>query len=179
MSDALLVLNAGSSSLKFSVFLNQDLPQPVVRGQIEGLTAQPRFVARNDSAVISQKEWPPETQLGHSGAIEFLFAWGRAGALSGHRIIAVGHRVVHGGTKFHAPVVINLVTLAELEALIPLAPLHQPHSVAAIRAVALMAPNLPQVACFDTAFHRTYQPEQRPPRPASGCPVRARIFSMR
>jgi len=155
MSDALLVLNAGSSSLKFSVFLNQDLPQPVVRGQIEGLTAQPRFVAHNDSAVISQKEWPPETQLGHSGAIEFLFAWGRAGALSGHRIIAVGHRVVHGGTKFHAPVVINLVTLAELEALSPLAPLHQPHNVAAIRAVALMAPNLPQVACFDTAFHRT------------------------
>lgn len=91
----------------------------------------------------------------------------------------MGHRVVHGGTKFHAPVVINLVTLAELEALIPLAPLHQPHNVAAIRAVALMAPNLPQVACFDTAFHRTYQPEQRPPRPASGCPVRARIFSMR
>ena len=104
MSDALLVLNAGSSSLKFSVFLNEDLPQPVVRGQIEGLTGQPRFIARNDSAVISQKEWPPETQLGHSGAIEFLFTWGRGGALSGHRIIAVGHRVVHGGTKFHAPV---------------------------------------------------------------------------
>ena len=155
MSDALLVLNAGSSSLKFSVFLNQDLSQPVVRGQIEGLTGQPRFVARNDSAVISQKEWPPETQLGHSGAIEFLFAWGRGGALSEHRIIAVGHRVVHGGTKFHAPVLVNSETLAELEALNPLAPLHQPHNVAVIRAVAQMAPTVPQVACFDTAFHRT------------------------
>ncbi|HEY7322961.1 MAG TPA: hypothetical protein VIE89_35830 [Candidatus Binatia bacterium] len=74
MSDALLVLNAGSSSLKFSVFVNEDARRPLVRGQIEG-SGQPRFVARNDSAVISQKEWSPETQLGHSGAIEFLFTW--------------------------------------------------------------------------------------------------------
>jgi acetate kinase len=155
MSDALLVLNAGSSSLKFSVFLNQDPPQPVVRGQIEGLTAQPRFVARNDSAVISQKEWPPETQLGHSGAIEFLFTWGREGAMGEHRIVAVGHRVVHGGVKFTAPVLVDASILAELEALVPLAPLHQPHNVAAIKAVAKMAPVVPQVACFDTAFHRT------------------------
>ena len=155
MSDALLVLNAGSSSLKFAVFLNQDLPQPVLRGQIERLTAQARFVARNDSAVVSQKEWPPETQLGHKGAIEFLFAWGRAGALSGHRIVAVGHRVVHGGTKFRAPALVKPETLAELEILNPLAPLHQPHNVAVIRAVAQIAPTVPQVACFDTAFHRT------------------------
>ena len=155
MSDALLVLNAGSSSLKFSVFLDEDPRQPLVRGQIEGLTAQPRFIARNDSAVISQKEWPPETQLGHSGAVEFLFAWGRGGALSGNRIVAVGHRVVHGGTKFHAPVLVNPETLAALETLNPLAPLHQPHNVAVIRAVAQMVPTVPQVACFDTAFHRT------------------------
>ena len=154
MSDALLVLNAGSSSLKFSVFLNEDPPQPLLRGQLEGLLTQPRFVARNATAVVGEKEWPSGTKLGHQGAIEFLFTWGRGGALGEHRISATGHRVVHGGMKFSAPVLINAETLAELEALVPLAPLHQPHNVAAIKAVAQMAPKLPQVACFDTAFHR-------------------------
>ena len=155
MSDALLVLNAGSSSLKFSVFLNEDPPQPLLRGQIEALLTQPRFVARNGVAVVGEKEWPSGTALGHQGAIEFLFTWGRSGVLGGHRIAATGHRVVHGGMKFTAPVFIDAETVAELEALVALAPLHQPHNVAAIKAVAEMAPQLPQVACFDTAFHRT------------------------
>ena len=154
MSDALLVLNAGSSSLKFSVFLNEDPPQSLLRGQLEGLLTQPRFAARNATGVVGEKEWPSGTQLGHQGAIEFLFMWGRGGALGDHRIVATGHRVVHGGMKFTAPVLINAETLAELEALVPLAPLHQPHNLAAIKAVAQMAPKLPQVACFDTAFHR-------------------------
>jgi acetate kinase len=155
MSDALLVLNAGSSSLKFSVFLAEDPPQPLLRGQLEGLLTQPRFIARNANAVIGEKEWPAGTSLGHQGAIEFLFAWGREGALGGHRIVATGHRIVHGGTKFTAPVLIDAQTLAELECLVSLAPLHQPHNVAAIKAVAQIAPTLPQVGCFDTAFHRT------------------------
>ena len=99
MSDALLVLNAGSSSLKFSVFLNEDPPQSLLRGQLEGLLTQPRFVARNGTAVVGEKEWPSGTQLGHQGAIEFLFMWGRGGALGEHRISATGHRVVHGGMK--------------------------------------------------------------------------------
>ena len=154
MSDALLVLNAGSSSLKFSVFLNEDPPQPVLRGQLEGLLTQPRFLARDSSAVVGEKEWPCGTKLGHEGAIEFLFTWGRSGPLAENRVVAAGHRVVHGGLKFTAPVLINAETLADLEALVPLAPLHQPHNVAAIKAVAQMAPKLPQVACFDTAFHR-------------------------
>jgi acetate kinase len=77
MFDALLVLNAGSSSLKFSVFLNEDAPRLLVRGQIEGLSDQLRFVARNDSAVISQKEWSLETQLGHSGRHRVPFYLGR------------------------------------------------------------------------------------------------------
>ncbi len=75
--------------------------------------------------------------------------------LAGHRIVAVGHRVVHGGRRFAGPALLDAATIAELEALIPLAPLHQPHNVAAIKAVARMAPALPQVACFDTAFHQT------------------------
>ncbi|HEY6360706.1 MAG TPA: acetate/propionate family kinase [Vicinamibacterales bacterium] len=155
MSDALLVLNAGSSSLKFSVFLDEDPPRPLLRGQIEGLMTSPRFAARDAANLIAEQEWPAGTRLGHQGAIEFLFGWGRSGVLAGHRIVAVGHRVVHGGTRFAGPALVDAATIAELEALIPLAPLHQPHNVAAITAVARMAPAVAQVACFDTAFHRT------------------------
>jgi acetate kinase len=155
MSDALLVLNAGSSSLKFSAFVNEDPPRPLVRGQLESLLTQPRFNARTDDAVVGEKEWPSGTKLGHEGAVDFLFAWGRGGVLGEHRIVAAGHRVVHGGMKFTAPVLIDPETLAELESFVPLAPLHQPHNVAAIKAVAQIVPNLPQVGCFDTAFHRT------------------------
>jgi len=155
MSDALLVLNAGSSSLKFSVFLNEDPPRPLLRGQIEGLPTHPRFVARNATAVVGEKEWAAGTRLDHRGAIEYLLSWGQEGVLDGNRIVATGHRVVHGGMKFTAPVLLNAGTVAELEALVPLAPLHQPHNVAAIKAVTQMAPKLAHVACFDTSFHRT------------------------
>lgn len=155
MSHALLVLNAGSSSLKFSVFLDADPPQPLLQGQLEGLLTQPRFRALQGTAVVAENEWQAGTQLGHHGAIEFLLAWGRNRVPGGHHIAAVGHRVVHGGTRFSGPVLIDSAVLAELEALVPLAPLHQPHNVAAIKAVAQMAPTMPQVACFDTSFHRT------------------------
>jgi acetate kinase len=154
MPDALLILNAGSSSLKFSVFLDRDPPEPLLRGQLEGLLTEPSFAARQGDAVVGEKAWPPGTRLGHAGAIEFLFAWGRGGPLAGHSLVAAGHRVVHGGVKFTAPVRVDAETLSELEALVPLAPLHQPHNVAAIKAVREMAPRLPQIACFDTAFHR-------------------------
>lgn len=152
---ALLVLNAGSSSLKFSVFIDEDPPRLLLRGALEELSTRPRFVARADGAIIGRKEWAPGTQLGHDGAIHYLFAWGGEGVLGGRRVAAVGHRVVHGGMHFSGPALIDAATLAELEKLIPLAPLHQPHCVAAIKAVAQAAPAVPQVACFDTAFHRT------------------------
>jgi acetate kinase len=156
MTDAILVLNAGSSSLKFSVFLNTERPELLLRGQIEGLLTQPHFVARDHAgAVIAEKGWPPGTSLGHNGAIEFLFAWGQGGALRGHRIVAAGHRVVHGGLKFTRSVRIDADVLAALDEFVPLAPLHQPHNLDAIRAVARHMPGLKQVACFDTAFHRT------------------------
>jgi acetate kinase len=158
MADALLVLNAGSSSLKFSVFLDADPPRPLLRGRIEGLLTSPRFTASDENGVIAEKTWPAATRLNHRGAIEFLFGWGRTGALAGHRIVAAGHRVVHGGTRFTGPTLVDAETISEIDELVPLAPLHQPHNVAAIMAVARMAPSLPQVACFDTAFHRT-QPE--------------------
>jgi acetate kinase len=167
MAKAILVLNAGSSSLKFSVFLDEEPPRLSLRGQLEELFTRPRFVARarrgdgDGDAVIAAEEWAPGTQLGHDGAIDYLFEWGRRGLPGEHRITAVGHRVVHGGGRFSTPVVIDAAALAELEALIPLAPLHQPHNLAAIRAVAERAPAVPQVACFDTAFHATQPPVAR------------------
>jgi len=155
MSDALLILNAGSSSLKFSVFLDDDEPVLLLRGQLEELSTHPRFTARNAAGdVVGRREWVGGTKLGHETAIEFLFEWGRSGVLGQHRIAAVGHRVVHGGVEFTNPVLIDPQILLKLEELVPLAPLHQPHNVAAIKAVARHAPQLPQVACFDTSFHR-------------------------
>jgi acetate kinase len=159
MADAILVLNSGSSSLKFSAFLQGEPLKLLLRGQLEGLVTQPHFVARDGAGpVIAEKHWVAGTQLGHEGAIEFLFAWVREGALRGHRVVAAGHRVVHGGLKFTKPVAIDAEVLAALEALVPLAPLHQPHNLAAIKAIAQRVPDLAQVACFDTAYHRT-QPE--------------------
>jgi acetate kinase len=158
MADALLVLNAGSSSLKFSVFLDEDPPRLLVHGQVDGLSTRPHFVAHAGNNVVAEKEWASGTQLGQEGAIEYLLSWARGGVLAEHRVVAVGHRVVHGGTRFSSPVTVNASTLAELEALVPLAPLHQPQNLAAIRAVSKRAPDLPQIACFDTAFHRTQPP---------------------
>jgi acetate kinase len=153
MRDALLVLNAGSSSLKWSVYANDDPPRLQLRGMIEGLPHHPHFVARRAGSIIEDQRW--ETPLDHHGAIESLFAWGRTHLPGGTAIGGVGHRVVHGGTTFVAPVAIDRSTVDQLTALTPLAPLHQPHNVAAIMAVADLAPTVGQVACFDTSFHRT------------------------
>lgn len=151
MAGAIVVLNAGSSSLKFSVFLDQDRPPLWLRGQFQGLPGHVRFVARNETAVVAEREWE---RLDHEGALEFLFDWGPGGAMGGHRAVAVGHRVVLGGMKFTAPVRIDPEVVAALEELVPLAPLHQPHHLAAIQAIARKRPDMPQVACFDTSFHR-------------------------
>ncbi|SIO60435.1 acetate kinase [Singulisphaera sp. GP187] len=154
MANAQVVLNAGSSSLKFSVFLIEDAPTLLISGQIEGLETHPHFKAKDvNGAVIGERSWSSGTGFGHRAAIEFLFEWGR-GALGGLHVVEAGHRVVHGGTRFTGPVRIDAAVLAALDELVPLAPLHQPHSLAAIRAVAEHVPDLPQVACFDTAFHR-------------------------
>jgi acetate kinase len=159
MTEAMLVLNAGSSSLKFSVFLDGEPPELFLRGQVVEVFTEPRFVARDAAGnVTGEKGWETGTQLGHQGAIKFLFSWGQGGALDGHRIVAAGHRVVHGGLKYTRPVVLDPEALAALEQFVPLAPLHQPHNLAAIRAVARHAPQLPQVACFDTSFHRAQPP---------------------
>jgi acetate kinase len=160
VADAILVLNAGSSSLKFSVFLARAgaAPQLTLRGQIEGILTKPSFVARDASgATLAESELGAATQPGHQGAAGFLLDW-LGERLGGQRLAAAGHRVVHGGREFSAPVRVNAAVLDALERLVPLAPLHQPHNLAAIRAVAARAPELAQVACFDTAFHTAQPP---------------------
>jgi acetate kinase len=155
MSDAFLILNAGSSSVKFSVFADGDSLQLLLRGQIESLLAAPRFTIEDaHGKKVGENSWPAGSSLTHEQAIEYLFSWGLERQLDGHHLVAAGHRVVHGGLKFLQPVLADESVITELELLAPLAPLHQPHNIAAIRAVQQHAPGLQQVACFDTSFHR-------------------------
>ena len=155
MPDALVVLNAGSSSIKFSVFAVDGATLTLdVNGQIDGLTETARFVARDArGAVVGEQRWAAHA-LDHAGATAYLLDFINRD-LARHRVVAVGHRVVHGGVRFEQPVRIDAEILQALAALTPLAPLHQPHNLAPIRAIAKEAPALPQVACFDTSFHRT------------------------
>ena len=159
MAEAILVLNAGSSSLKFSVFRSGGAELELsLRGQTEGLTTTPRFTAQDVSGKsLSERVWKEGEPLGQEGAVSHLVEFLR-GNLGEHRLVAVGHRVVHGGLEFSEPVRVTPEVIRALEKLVPLAPLHQPHNLAPIRFVLERMPSLPQVACFDTAFHRV-QPE--------------------
>ena len=159
MSDAILVVNAGSSSIKFSVFLERgEALDLLLGGQIESLYTAPRFKARDAAgAVVGERQWAQGEALGHDGAITYLADFLRE-QLGEHRLAAVGHRVVHGGLDYTAPVRLTAEIVGHLERFIPLAPLHQPHNLKPIRLLLANQPQLPQVACFDTAFHRG-QPE--------------------
>jgi acetate kinase len=157
MTDAILVLNAGSSSLKFAVYpAASGEPTAILRGKIAGIGTAPVFSARDarGQALPPEAAMPLDCDRGHDALIPDLLDW-----LETHRggvtIAAAGHRVVHGGRNCTGPARITDALLADLEALVPLAPLHQPHNLAAIRCVAAALPGLPQVACFDTSFHRT------------------------
>ena len=159
MSDAILVVNAGSSSIKFSLFLERgEALDLLLGGQIENLYTAPRFKAKDAAGVvIGERQWAAGEALGHDGAITHLAGFLRE-QLGEHRLAAVGHRVVHGGLDYAAPVRLNAEIVGHLERFIPLAPLHQPHNLKPIRLLLANQPQLPQVACFDTAFHRN-QPE--------------------
>jgi acetate kinase len=156
MADAIVVLNAGSSSIKFSLFLMRaDELELSQRGQIEGLYTAPHFIALDRAGKpTAEKSWGEGAKLGHGGALDHLIAFLREG-LAGDRLIGVGHRVVHGGLEYTRPVRLNADVLAALEKFVPLAPLHQPHNLAPIRLLLERVPELPQVACFDTSFHRS------------------------
>jgi len=156
MTNVILALNAGSSSIKFALYacrLDTADPTPIADGEIEGIGDTPRLTIHEATgATAMERELPDGSD--HEKLFHLILDWidGHSAGLS---LIAAGHRVVHGGTDFSAPVLVDDTILARLEKLIPLAPLHQPHNLAAVRSVAAVAPNLPQVACFDTGFHRT------------------------
>ncbi|WJS98175.1 acetate/propionate family kinase [Novosphingobium humi] len=154
MSRALISLNSGSSSIKFGLYtLEQDGPRHAAGGKLEGIGSDPRILVRKDDGeVLLEKSWPGGAGLTHEDLLGELYGWAQD-HLSEHEIVAVGHRVVHGGGVFRAPQRIDPALVERLEAFSPLAPLHQPHNLAAIREIARMAPHLLQVACFDTAFH--------------------------
>ena len=153
-NDAILVLNSGSSSVKLAVFgVQRGELVLALHGQVEGLYTMPRFEARDPAGrVVAEQSWDRVT-LGHDGAVEYLGDFLQH-HLKNHRLVGVGHRVVHGGLAYTAPVRVEAKTLAALERLVPLAPLHQPHNLLPIDKFLKRTPDLPQVACFDTSFHR-------------------------
>ena len=154
MEQNVLVLNAGSSSLKFGMYQRPDQASLslVVQGQVEGIGTRPRLSARNETGdTLVDQELGAEVRDG-SVALERLAEWLSSNFDRG-TLVAVGHRVVHGGQRFAHPTLVTPDIVRELKALSPLAPLHQPFNLAAIDAVFERLPDLPQVACFDTAFH--------------------------
>jgi acetate kinase len=161
MQNYLLVINAGSSSIKFAIYKKDALSNLLIvdaTGQIEGIGIQPHFsVKDSQDATLIARSFTVDENPDHASAITLICAWLEGYFTKGY-LLAVGHRVVHGGQGYSAPVLIDAKVLMELESLIPLAPLHQPHNLAAIRVLLEAMPNVPQVACFDTAFHCS-QPE--------------------
>ena len=159
MADSIAVLNAGSSSIKFSLFAQagDDLVLKL-RGQVEGIHTAPRFVAKSAGGeTMSTHTWGEGTAFGHDGAMDHIEAFVRD-HLQGQGLAGIGHRVVHGGMSYAQPVRVDPGVLDDLAQFVPLAPLHQPHNLTPIRLLLERRPELPQVACFDTAFHRA-QPE--------------------
>ena len=150
-----LVLNAGSSSLKFCVYRTADSdPWPLeARGQIEGIGTTARFSAKDGAGATLHDEQPGTSVRDMPGALDALAKWLRS-RFQGARVLGVGHRVVHGGPRHAVPVLVTAALMQDLKSLIPLAPLHQPYNLAAIDAVTQRLPDVPQVACFDTSFHR-------------------------
>ena len=155
--DVILVVNSGSSSLKFALYPASDnINQPLLKGQVSGIGVQPKLKATMAGEVLENQEpfdqMPAEAN--HDWLIRELLQR-LDSKYTQFNPIAVGHRVVHGGNHFTEPTIITAETLQQLKSLIPLAPLHQPHSIVAIEAIAKNAPDLMQIVCFDTSFHRT------------------------
>jgi acetate kinase len=156
MMHVILVLNAGSSSVKFAVFAvaGEGLRQ-VSRGAFDGIGTAPHFSAMDAvGATVASEQFAPEVIASQEDAVQHLAGWLK-GHDAGLDLIAVGHRVAHGGLVHGEPVLVDERVLEVLAGFIPLAHAHQPHNLAPIRALAKLCPDVPQVACFDTAFHRT------------------------
>lgn len=157
VDDYALVLNAGSSSLKFCVFQRPggESWRLEARGQIEGIGTSPRLSVKDaEGGRLADEDLGAVVRTGRD-ALDALAGWLRS-KYGGSRVLGVGHRVVHGGARFTGPTIVNKQVLTKLYELVPLAPLHQPHNLAAIEAVFERLPEVPQVACFDTSFHRSH-----------------------
>ena len=157
MAATILVLNAGSSSIKFQLFAVEDgVLERQLKGQIDGIGTRPQLFATDaEGATVVEREFPRAQVADVPGAMEILKVW-VGERLAGRLPVAVGHRVVHGGPRFGQPILVDDDVLAALERYVPLAPLHQPNNLAPIRAIRALLPEMPQVACFDTAFHRSH-----------------------
>lgn len=155
MSQTILTLNAGSSSVKFALFGGtQSPPRRRISGGIEEMRGAPRFSARDaGGAVVAERKWPGESPS-YEDLLKYLLGW-IDDHLDGDGLAAVGHRIVHGGDDFIHPARLDEASLAALDRLTPLAPLHQSHNLAPVRMIARHRPALPQIGCFDTAFHHT------------------------
>jgi acetate kinase len=156
--DNALVFNAGSSSLKFCLYSRSEGEgwRLTARGQIDGIGTSPKLTVRDDAGnKLADDTLEPSVKDGRA-ALETLAGWLRA-RYGGSRVVGVGHRVVHGGAKYAGPVVVTPEVMSDLRKLVPLAPLHQPYNLGAIDAVTERLPGVPQVACFDTSFHRGQQ----------------------
>jgi len=155
--DAILVVNAGSSSVKFQIFglgTSGD-PQRLIKGQIDGVGARPRLRAEtHDGSPLIDKSYAPHEIADLPAAIAAAGDWLRE--TQSYKLVGVGHRVVHGGPRYDRPVIVDQDVLTQLEQYCSLAPLHQPNNLAPIRSLLTRRPELVQVACFDTAFHRTH-----------------------
>jgi len=157
MHDYAMVLNAGSSSLKFGVCWRPEAEDWRLdsRGQIEGIGTAPRIYAKDAAGrIVTDQKLDDKVSNGFN-ALEALAAWFRRRYGGKAKVVGVGHRVVHGGTQYSCPTVVTPQVLAQLYRLVPLAPLHQAYNLAAIEAVSECLPRVPQVACFDTSFHRS------------------------
>ena len=154
-SGAVLALNAGSSSLKFALFGAGQDASKTARGQVEDLDSSPRFLVHDASgAILLKRQWPDHLADPFANVLEAILTFTDK-HLGSDGLAAVGHRVVHGGEDHTAPARVTPELLSSLQALIPLDPLHMPHNLMPIHAMAAARPTVPQVACFDTAFHHT------------------------
>ena len=157
VSEAIVVVNAGSTSLKFGAYAveaTRALPL-LCRGQIDSMESDPHFVVKNAAGKqLGVHEWGKDRTIDHKTAMHFVITWLEAN-LGDRKVIAAGHRVVLGGTRFEAPVRIEGDVLDYLNSLVVMEPSHQPYNVLGARALAEAFPGLPQVACFDSSFHRT------------------------
>lgn len=154
MSNVILVFNAGSSSLKFTVFQidKKSVIQKLLKGRLEYDAQMFHFLASDQNDQLIEHTTHP---LQHTEPLEYLLTWLAEHEQGRHNILAAGHRIVHGGQNFMAPVKVTADVLSALEALTPFAPLHQPQTLAPVHVIARYRPELPQIACFDTAFHRS------------------------